>query len=419
MVADLDRCRSEAERANLDHPTLARLRAISTQRTTTMSTTSMSRELRAYCEQDDPGSPYRPGGASWFRDVMRVSLGGMDTDGSSMRRLAEHRERIERVMGTAPEYRDLSRVDGSGGYAVPPAWLMNQFIELARPGRAFANLVQRQPLPGGTDSINIPKILSGTATAIQKVDNDPVIQTDLTDTFVNAPVRTIAGQQSVAIQLIDQSPVAFDDVIFRDLVADYSAKLDIQCLTGTGTSGQVLGALNTPGIQNVTLSSVDAPGIYKGLSNAIQLVHTNRFQPPEAIVMHPRRWGWLLSLLDLQQRPLFVPDANNGGSPFNAMGILTDVDSQAVVGRTHGLPIVSDPNIPTNLGPGTNEDCIIVLRASDIVLWESGVRARVLPETKAQNLCVLIQVYGYLAFAASRYAQSLVVLSGGLVPPSF
>jgi hypothetical protein len=95
------------------------------------------------------------------------------------------------------------------------------------------------------------------------------------------------------------------------------------------------------------------------------------------------------------------------------------VDSQAVVGRTHGLPIVSDPNIPTNLGPGTNEDCIIVLRASDIVLWESGVRARVLPETKAQNLTVLIQTYGYLAFAASRYAQSLVVLSGGLVPPSF
>ena len=45
---------------------------------------------------------------------------------------------------------------------------------MARPGRAFANLVQRQPLPGGTDSINIPKLLTGTSTAVQTADNAPV-----------------------------------------------------------------------------------------------------------------------------------------------------------------------------------------------------------------------------------------------------
>jgi hypothetical protein len=33
-----------------------------------------------------------------------------------------------------------------------------------------------------------------------------------TDTFVNAPVRTIPGQEGLAIQLIDQSPITFDDV---------------------------------------------------------------------------------------------------------------------------------------------------------------------------------------------------------------
>jgi hypothetical protein len=32
-----------------------------------------------------------------------------------------------------------------------------------------------------------------------------------------APVRTISGQQGVAIQLLDQSPIAFDEIIFRDL----------------------------------------------------------------------------------------------------------------------------------------------------------------------------------------------------------
>jgi hypothetical protein len=39
-------------------------------------------------------------------------------------------------------------------------------------------------------------------------------------------------------------------------------------------------------------------------------------------VMHPRRWSWLLTLLDTQQRPPFVPTAN---APSNALGILSNV----------------------------------------------------------------------------------------------
>jgi hypothetical protein len=74
---------------------------------------------------------------------------------STLERLRRHAQDVA-TSEEYTEYRDLSRVDGAGGYAVPPAWLMDQYIELARPGRAFANLVQRQPLPGGTDSINIP-----------------------------------------------------------------------------------------------------------------------------------------------------------------------------------------------------------------------------------------------------------------------
>ena len=215
--------------------------------------------------------------------------------------------------------------------------------------------------------------------------------------------------------MIDQSPIAFDDIIFRDLTADFSAKLDQQCLTGTGANGQMLGVLNTPNIQTVAVSSLDIKGIYSSLVNAIQLVHTTRYQPPEVIVTHPRRWAWLLSLLDTNNRPLFAPDDNG---PFNAAGVLTDVASQQVVGRSHGLPIVTDPNIPTTLGLGTNEDCILVLRASDIVLWESGIRARVLPETRASNLSVLLQIYGYSAFSAARYPQSVVELTG-LTPPTW
>ena len=78
--------------------------------------------------------------------------------------------------------------------------------------------------------------------------------------------------------------------------------------------------------------------------------------------------------------------------------------------------MVTDPNIETDLGTGSDEDPVYVLRASDVVLWESGIRARVLPETKAQNLTVLFQLYGYVAFSAARYPQCIVEVAGLTAP---
>ena len=293
---------------------------------------------------------------------------------------------------------------------------MNQFIELARPGRAFANLCQRQPLPGGTDSINIPKILTGTSTAIQVADNTQVEEVDATDTFINAPVRTIAGQQGVALQLIDQSPISYDQVIFNDLIADHASKLDLQTLEGTGVNGQVLGLANTPGIQRIVCTApLTIQGVYSVIADAIQRIHVTRYMPPTVIVMHPRRWSWLLTLLDEVSRPLFLP-GNYGAS--NAVGVVSDVDSQAVVGQIHGLPVVTDPLISTVAGAGGDEDVIYVLRASDIILWESSIKARTLMEPRAETLTCLLQVFSYVAYSCSRYAQSIVEISG-FPPPTF
>jgi HK97 family phage major capsid protein len=350
---------------------------------------------------------------SYIQDLIKYSL-NLDDTGDSKDRLMRHAHDVA-TLDEYAEYRDLSRTEGQGGWAVPPAWLMDQYVELARPGRAFANLVQRQPLPGGTDSINIPKLLTGTAVGVQVADNTTIVDVDLTDTFINAPVRTIAGAQGVSIQLIDQSPVAFDDIVFRDLVAAHAAATDVQVLAGTGTNGQVLGVNGTVGISTVAVGAVTLQGVYSAIANAIQLVHTTRFMPPEVIVILPRRWGWFQSLLDNNDRPLFLPPTQG---LFNVAGVLTDVASQQVVGSMLGLPVVTDPNIPTNLGYGTNQDYIYVMRASDLVLWESGIRARVLPETKAQTLTVLLQIYNYLAFSAGRYPQSVVQITG-LTTPTF
>jgi len=394
MRGELARAQLPAHLSRLSYPTQ-----------TTTSRNTMNADARDLIYRR--GDPRQ----SWCRDLIRLSL-NLDSDGESRARLASHAEQV--VDHPAfQEHRDLSRVDGQGGYAVPPAWLMNEYVELARPGRAFANVCQRQPLPGGTDSINIPKILTGTAVGVQTADNQPVVDVDLTDTFINAPVRTISGQQAVAIQLIDQSPIAFDDLVFRDLVAAHAAQTDQQVIGGSGANGQVLGIQLTPGITTIAASAIDIQHVYGAIANAVQTIHSTRFLPPEVIVMHPRRWGWFLSLLDASQRPLFLGTAN---APMNVAGVLTDVASQQIVGSMHGLPVVTDPNIPVTQGAGNNEDPVFVVRASDLVLWEGGIRARVLPETKATTLTVLLQIYSYLAFSAARYPASIVEIAGLTAP---
>jgi hypothetical protein len=57
---------------------------------------------------------------SWCRDLIRLSL-NLDSGGESRARLASHAQQVV-DHPVFQEHRDLSRVDGSGGCAVPPAW---------------------------------------------------------------------------------------------------------------------------------------------------------------------------------------------------------------------------------------------------------------------------------------------------------
>ena len=132
-------------------------------------------------------------GRSYLADLALAQVKG---DPEARARLDRHAIEV----ATEPEYRDLNRTDTTGGYFVPPAWMMSDYVALARAGRPTANLVTNQPLPAGTDSINIPKVSTGTATAIQTADNASVQETDLADATVSAGVKTIAGQQDVAFR---------------------------------------------------------------------------------------------------------------------------------------------------------------------------------------------------------------------------
>ncbi|MET9301778.1 phage major capsid protein [Micromonospora aurantiaca] len=379
-------------------------------------------EVAALAERTAPAAPRPTGGArvtsepevyrkkgenSYFRDLFRAQH---MNNRESVERLA----RNDRAMADNTEYRALTTVDGAGGDFVPPLWMVQDFINLARAGRVVADQVRQQSLPAGTDTISLPRLATGTATAEQSTQNTAVQNTDATTSSVSANVATIAGQQVISQQLLDQSPVNMDDVLLADLAADYAIKLDTFVISNNATNK--VGLLSVSGNSvTYTDASPTVGELWAKIADAIQQIHTNRLMPPDKIFMHPRRWAWFTAALDTAGRPLI--GANNAQNAIGSSGAPT---SQGWVANIQGLDVYIDPNIPINLGTGTNEDRIIVLRSTDTILYEGSPRSETFRETKADQLSVLLRFYNYAALHASRLPKSVSVISGtGLVTPTF
>lgn len=349
----------------------------------------------------EPTTYRAEGERSWFRDLFAANTRG-------------DREALDRLHRNNAEARALSTSDTAGGDFVPPAYLTDQWIRFARAGRVSIDQLDKQPLPAGTDSLNYPAITTGTVAATQSSQNSGFNESDAVTATKTAAVHTLGGLQKLAVQLIDQSPVNLDGVILQDLAADTARAQDVWGLTSNATGKY--GLLSTQSAIAVTYTdaSPTVGELYSSIANAIQQVHTNRYAAPTRVLMHPRRWGWMLAALDSSDRPLIVPAANGR---FNSAGTQEGVSSEGYVGDIQGIPVFVDANIPTNLGTGTDEDRIIVLKADDVVFAESAPRLEAFRETLANQGTVLFRAYVYSAMVA-RYAKSVAVISGtGLVNP--
>lgn len=361
--------------------------------------------------------------------------------------------RMERE-GISPfEKRALNRTDGTGGYLVPPLWLIDELVPYLRAGRDFADLWRGMPLPPGTDSINIPRLKIGTATGPQAADGGAVSGRDMSDDFVNGQVRTIAGQEDVALQLLDQSPVAFDELVFEDLAADYNSQLSGQCYVGSGAAGQINGVwpagvistangiyianTNNASGQTWTNGTGASPSVtgsvFQASGQMLSLVARTRLRPPTHHVWHPWLWYFLMTQVDTAGRPLVVPGTpNNVG--YNQAAIENDGPVvSGPVGWYQGLPVILDPNVPVTwpASGGTNPQ-ITTLSAgqfaptagsgvftpmltglwNDMFLWEGEMRTRALTEVLSGNLQVRFQLYNYVASIPNRYQAYADVSTG-------
>jgi HK97 family phage major capsid protein len=334
---------------------------------------------------------------------------------------------------------------GTGGEFVPPLWLVSSFANYKRPTRVAANRCVNMPLPPGIDVINVPKMTTGSQTSVQAAQGGAVASQDIVTSTVSASVRTLSGQEDISLQLLEQSPIAMDGVVFLDLQRDYDRTLDQQVLYGTGTNGQHLGvfsvssqtvALNTlnsvyasqiPVSSTVFMDASTAATQFRGVVNGVNQIETLYFDAPSAIWVHPRRANSWAYAADSTNRPLFTKGAYG---QFNQIGRNEDSPTpQGYAGELYGLPVIKNANIPTtansftgnalNLTGGT-QDPVCIVDESQLWLWESPLKLRALPEVLSGTLQIRYQVYAYSAFMANRFPTAISVLAGaGLAAPGF
>ena len=367
----------------------------------------------------DPEMYPKGGDRSYFRDLYNARL-NQDHDA------ADRLRRNTRAVADAPGKHGRTNPNttaGTGGEFAPPLWSIEDWIYYPRPGRPTANIFERQPLPSGVSSINLPQIASGSATALVSTQNSTLQNTALTTGSVTAAVQTIGGIQILSIQLLEQSPVNMDEVIFKDLQADLDKQVDLLTLTSSTTNAVGLLAQNASYTAGTFTSGSPTQQLFwSQLNKLFSAVYTARYANPTHWIMHPRRWQWMVDALDGQNRPLVVPTY---AGPMNVLGLSTDVAYQGQAGQLLGLPVILDPNIPiTCNGAGTftgaAQDQVALVVAPDLFLYETTPQAEVFRETKADQGSVLVRLYEYAAVFTGRLPAGIGVIAGtGLTTPTF
>ncbi len=361
---------------------------------------------------DEP--TYRQHGEhSFMRDMFAAHRGS-----------TEARERLERSNrelldgGDVVELRDVGTA--AFGALVVPQYLTDLVAPYLRAGRPFLNSVNRLQLPPDGMTLNVPRITTGTAAAAQASENSGFQETDIDETTLTVNIRTFAGQQDVSVQALERGTLT-EEIVFQDLASDYATKVDASAIADDGTSGTHLGVLGTSGINAVTYTdaSPTAAELWPKIHDAVQRISSVQGKRANLIVMHPRRWAWLLSQSDSQGRPLVLPVSD---PRFNAQGAFDPGSYGELVGTLAGFPVVTDANVPTNLGGSTNEDRIIVVDRNLVHVFEEqdGAPLLVRLEQTVGPQSVRLAVRGYSAFTAGRYPTAVSVISGtGLATPSF
>lgn len=299
----------------------------------------------------DPGH-YRSlkegGSRSFFGDIYLARDKG---DAEAARRLTEHDTHLRA---------DGLTTGSAGAGIVPPKWLVEEYLGLARQGRALADAVRNIPLGDDPRPMTLPKQTAGTDSEVveQAAENDAIEDDDVWASSVDTVTpKPTAGSQVVSRQMLDMSNPAIDMLIYGDLLAAYNLKVEKKVGAAVIAVGTALAGLEGAGVE------IGDPEHYtRVLVKAALAVRNARKAPANLATMSVNRWGILTDERDTTGRPLVTGIGDPG---VNTLGGTVDLSSTEG-GRYRGLRLIPTDGILL-------DDRIAAVRSNDVLLFESNV----------------------------------------------
>lgn len=361
-------------------------------------------EKRTYRKDIDQ----RGQGKEFMNDIAAAFVG----DWSARQRLDAHmrEERTKR-----PEV--FTRAVGVGAFTgfVVPQYLVDMNVGQATARRPFADICNGHTLPEKGMAVYLSKITTGSTVALQANEGDAVSETDMDDTLITINVQTAAGSQSISRQAIERG-LGVEEIVWGDLQKRHAARLDATLLNQATN-----GLTNVATAVAYTDGSPTAPELYPkilGAVSASEAIFMNDVDV-DTVVMHPRRWRWLSAAMTSTW-----PFISGARVPAQSAAVTEGVGyDKGIRGYLpDGTAVVTDANVATNLGAGTNEDEIYAVGRQELHLWEDPkapmfIRAE---QTRAKNLQIDLVLYSYFAYYFNRYTGGHSKVAGtGLVTPVF
>jgi HK97 family phage major capsid protein len=341
---------------------------------------------------------YRLGGDhSFMADLLAVVEGAAP---AAEERIARHRREMADLAVLDPERRDIASTTLNG--LVPPDYITESFAAAVRGKRVVADLIRADLGPEGM-SVIVPVVTTATTAASQTSQGQTIpTPTDPAITDRTGSVVTIMASAIVSRQAFERART-FDQLIVDELGGVLAQQIETQVLNGSGASGQMLGVLGTSGVQSTTYTSASPTSAELSTKAAALLSSCSVPGLCDAIAMHPRRWLYFSSRTEAGFDQALQPPQPG--------------DPAGTVARLHGVPILTTPSMPTNLGAGTNEDRIIALHRGDFRLFEEPLVVDRIEQYGPGTVRVTVRQYAALV-ARTPAAAGVMSGTGLLAVPS-
>ncbi|MDW8258611.1 MAG: phage major capsid protein [Gammaproteobacteria bacterium] len=261
---------------------------------------------------------------------------------------------------------------------IPPAWNVPVVV------RAGARV-----LSGLVGNVAIPRMSTGVTAGWIATEGSAGTEVDAVFSQVTLSPKDLMCFTDITRRLLLQSTPSAEQVVRDDFAAAIANGVDSAAITGTGSSGQPRGILNTTGIGSAPGGTNGAAWTWSNVVLNIQnVLAANRGDGPLSWALNAQTWGHAARTVKVSGQAAYLLEIAQN--------------------NLAGFPYLLSQNLPSNRtkGTGTNLSAAIFGRWSDLLIGEWGTMEFLVDPYSASNTGnVRIRVFMTVDVAV-RYAAS-------------